>query len=242
MSSTRIALVSLRMAAAITTIAFLAGCVAAPPSQRPTVPPAHEASTQPCLPDQVQPPGSRSLTATQAEIPLPVSLTLTEGWKGCGLFLREETRGVTILGFWSVVSVPEDPCHWAVTSPAPLGDSVEDLMQAVVDQQLTSTGLVTDVTIDGFKGKSVSLEVSGDFGSTPCSGDTASELRFWYAPGDSTWYVDASEWPFLRARVWAIDVHGTRVAIQAATTSRAAGVLDEAGRIVDSIDFEPAGS
>jgi len=178
-----------------------------------------------------------------SEIPMPLSITMTEGWKGCGMSYKElgDPAGRMMVAFWNVDNVYADPCHWmgGLFDPR-VGPSVDDLAKALADQALTEAGPATDVKIDGYSGKHVRLEVPPGLDTSGCDKDHIAEFRFWNGPADSVWWLGATEAPSLIGEVWILDVDGTRVVVQGAYFSDApAANQAEIARIVESIDFNP---
>jgi hypothetical protein len=122
-----------------------------------------------------------------------------------------------------------DPCH-GTSGPAdvPVGPTVNDLAVALGAQTAYTATRPTDVTLGGYSGKQMDLQMPSDVAScdggefTPWSGSI-------YAQGpDNHW------------RLWILDVEGDRLIIVAtyfAATSE--GDRAEQQAIVDSIQIEP---
>jgi hypothetical protein len=251
---------SSRAAASVLTI-LLAGC--ASPGTAPSVAPsvgssaapvaesalpsaatsAPSPAVAPCPPDQQLKPGTYSVPPSQSEVPVPLTITVTEGWKGCGLSFKElgEPEGLMMVGFWDVRNVYTNPCQWRDSlSAPPVGPTVDDLAGALTAQDLTEATEATDTALDGFSGKYVRLEVPADLDTALCDRDQIAEFRFWNGPGESVWWLGAVDAPGLIGEAWIVDIDGIRVAVQAASFSDAQeSRRDEIHRIVESIDFQP---
>lgn len=94
--------------------------------------------------------GTYHLNASDTQT-VPAIITITEGWNGCGLLLKEfGDAGPAIIGFWSVANVYADPCHWdgGLMDP-PAGPTADDLAAAMVDQAITQASAPTDDTLGG---------------------------------------------------------------------------------------------
>ncbi|HZM72181.1 MAG TPA: hypothetical protein VFC71_02295 [Candidatus Polarisedimenticolia bacterium] len=174
---------------------------------------------------------------------VPLTITMTEGWKGCGLAFKElgEPGGVMMIGAWDVVNVYANPCHWrdSLMDP-PVGPAIDDLATALEAQELTEAEPSAEVTIDGYAGKHVRVEVPVDLDTRDCDADQIPEFRFWDGPGGSDWYLGAGDAPGLIGEAWIMDVDGRRVVIQAASFLDAGEERrDEIHGIVESIDFLP---
>jgi len=176
---------------------------------------------------------------------IPLTVTMTEGWSGCGLAFKElgPPAGLMMVGFWDGRNVYRNPCHWRDSRPDPgVGPSVADLATALVDQELTVSEPADPVTIDGYDGLHVRLEVPPALDTTGCDADPATpstaEFRFMDGPGDSVWWLGAVDAPGLIGQLWILDVDGRRVVIQtAAFVDAGEARQDELAGIVSSIEF-----
>jgi hypothetical protein len=132
-----------------------------------------------------------------------------------------------------------DPCHAAEgpMSP-PVGPSVDDLTAALTHLAGFRAGPVTDITVDGFHGKSFDLTNSIDIKT--CSDDPW--LRQWTADdsvsGD-VHDVPNGSLPGSHQRIAIIDVNGTRLLIEQWTfSSTSLSEILEAQAVFDSIRFQ----
>jgi hypothetical protein len=218
--------VSFSASRALALSALLAAC--ASPAGHATAPPprssasstesAAATSTPPAAPDVARscpngihiPPGTYAVEPLRSQILVPLTITFeTQGWKGCGLSYKElpDPQGPMMVGFWDVQDVYRDSCHWRTTpTDSPTGRSVTDLIGAVAAQSPGEAGSPVDVTIDGFSGQYLRFEVPADVDVTDCSTVEVAEFRFWTGPGDSVWWLGASDAAGLIGEVWAIDV------------------------------------
>lgn len=215
-----------------------AGVATAPPRTNPPI-----SGEGPCIDGITLPAGRRSISALQTETPFGVDATFSDGWKGCGLAFKElgEPGGLMMLGYWDARMVYPDPCHWRKdVGGAETGDGVDALMAALSDQKLSEAGPIQDVSIDGYQGRYVRLEVPTKLDTSGCDSDQIREFRFWNGPGESVWWLGAADAPGLIGEVWALDVDDFRFVIQAASFSDAGELRrDELHRIVESIDIRP---
>lgn len=181
---------------------------------------------------------------------VPATVTVPDGWSGCdgGLLGKEfgAPAGPALIGFWSVDNVYADPCGWldgGLMDPA-IGPTVADLATALGDQTLTEASDPADDTLGGLPATHVQLTVPVDLDTTTCDVDPVeqigTEFRFWNGPGESVWWIGAQDAPGLIGDVWATDLDGTRIVVQAAYFSDAdEAEVDEVMAIVRSITFEP---
>ena len=192
--------------------------------------------------------GTFRMTAEQTQT-VPAMVTVPDGWSGChqGLLTKEfgPPAGPALIGFWSVDNVYADPCQWdgALMDPS-VGPTPADLANAVVAQELTDATVPDDDTLGGLPATHVQLSVPVDLDTSDCLEDQATrlgpEFRFWNGPGDSVWWIGATDAPGLIADVWAANLGDTRVVVQAAYFSDGAPAeVEEVMRIVRSITFEP---
>ena len=230
--------VRVRAAAAIVLAAALVGCAApAGPSVRPSPTPG------PC-PAGAIPAGTYLIPPAQSEIAIPLTMTLTDGFDACGLSIKGSgnRKGLIMVAFWTVRNVYADPCKWKSGRFDPaIGPTVDDLVRAMTDQRLTEASPATDITLDGFAGKHLRLQVPSTLDTSGCDLDGGNAaFRFWDAPAGSQWYLNAVDAPGLIGEAWILDVYGTRVTVQGAYFSEAPPAIQaELHRIVESIDFYP---
>ena len=213
------------------------------PSRERSVAPPTSAALAACHPEQQLDASTYLVPPALSEIGVPVAMTMTSGWKGCGMSFKElgEPAGLMMVAFWNVENVYADPCSWkgGLFDP-PVGPTVDDLVKALVDQARTEASTATDVTLDGYRGKHIRLEVPTDLDNADCDKDQIAEFRFWNGPGESVWWLAAADAPGLIGEAWILDVDGTRVVIQGAYFSDAPPANQaEIAQIVQSIDFNP---
>ena len=108
----------------------------------------------------------------------------------------------------------------------PVGPSVDDFVNALVDHPLLDVTAPVDVTLAGYSGKYLDLQVPDDIGDC-----------FRYRPINSHIYAQG---PGQRWHMWILDVDGVRVLIE---TNDYAGTsaqrLAEEQAIIDSIEITP---
>jgi hypothetical protein len=197
--------------------------------------------------DSNEDPFVASSTHAVTEEGVPFSFRVpTVGWESFSSISTEKSAGgpisinKSIVGpqgaeaiiFWT--SFPDgdyaDPCA-SVLSPR-VGSSAGNLAAAV--SRAPGTELVTgpsNVILGGRPAKHVALTVRKNVGCDPGFFYSWREVyggAFWQTTGVGD-----------TIRVWIVDVHGTRLFIEAATTKQAVGGLrQEAEQIIESISFE----
>lgn len=163
------------------------------------------------------------------------SITVTvpaAGWTAFNGFALDKNYGPTdaeagaSFVTWWISNRYTDPCtNDTPVSPAP-GPGVDELLEALADQQGITAGPLTPVTVDGYSGKYVELTVATDIAT--CSGGFYPWLHK-YVQGNNE-----------LLRVYALDVDGFRLTfflrIPERTTPADRAELES---IVDSVDIQP---
>jgi hypothetical protein len=107
------------------------------------------------------------------------------------------------IGYWSPAGVYADPCKDSGEAPA-AGDSVDDLVDALKTQKLTTTTEPEPVSLGGYDG--VYVELSTALTATDIARCRDNVLALW---GDETPILEE---PSLE-RLWILDVGGKRVVV-----------------------------
>lgn len=136
------------------------------------------------------------------------------------------------IGVWTVIDVYADPCRPQDGRRQPgLGPTVDDLVEALVAQQPEAPPVVTDVVVDGYPGRRLSLVAPTDL-------DACNQGLLWRWIGS-----DGSPrhgLPGERDEIWVLDVDGHRVVLDvlhfAGTPARD---LDALLRAAESLHFYP---
>jgi hypothetical protein len=172
--------------------------------------------------------------------PASITVTVPPGWTA-----DEATVGKAgvdqnpVLIVWQISNRFNHPCtDHTLLSPGP-GAGVDELLEALASQPGITAGPITDVTIDGYSGKSVELTVATDIatcaidpGEDPWSG-----FWLWASPDGDRRYVQSST---EMDRIYALDIDGKPLTfalrIPPGTTPADLAELDG---IVESMDIEP---
>ena len=161
------------------------------------------------------------------------TFTVPEGWSGAPLQSIWLTAGANSgpggaglifnRGGW----LHSDPCRNDAANPdIPIGPTVDDFANALADHPLLDVTTPVDVTLGGYSGKYVDLQVPSDF--TECNRYYAWEPAL-YAQGSSQ-----------RWHLWILDVDGVRVVVEASDyPGTSAEDRAELEAIVDSIQIDP---
>ncbi len=198
--------------------------------------------------------GTWTVASDQAT-PVPLSITLTEGWDGCDLFFKEVPvagggTAPAMVGFWLVGNVYADPCHWKKGPVDPsAGASVAELATALDRQHLTDAAPAVPITLDGFDGLRIEFAVADGVDITDCDRDQIAEFRYWDGAhleagrpvtDDSVFWLGAADAPGRVNEAWIVDVNGVRFVAQTSrTVDMSPSIRDELHRIIQSIDFRP---
>jgi hypothetical protein len=173
-------------------------------------------------------PGTYSVGAF---FPVQFEFTITDSWDVWGtgdkivrIWKPSESGYSDILTFEIVSNTYSDPCPPTIVTPA-LGDSVDDLVNALTSLPGFAAGPVTDDSIGGIPGRTFELTFSGP-ADDACVGSGTLQ---WISDGEVSWGPDAEQ------RVIVLDVDGTRLVVGAV---RYGSDGQEMEAIIDSIRFE----
>jgi hypothetical protein len=210
------------------------GAPSAAPSTEPSVAP----STAPSSPETpISDPGTAHLQAYRSVGSTSMTVTVPPGW-GPGNYGGGQVGRLSI-DYEPFVAVEEidnrftHPCtDHTLVSPAP-GPGVDELLDVLASQPGITAGPITDVTIDGYRGKFVELTVATD--TTTC-GSSDDSFWLWATPVFGHHFAFDSE----TNRVYALDIDGTRFTFFARIPSGTATEdLATLETIIDSIEIEP---
>ncbi len=190
-------------------------------------------------PDQMKGrPGSYAFTARgDGEPPLAVA-DVPAGYTNFGFFAiwpvdsADESAPFRGLHYWTVYAVHENPCR-TVGGATEIGDSVDDLADALAAQNLTTATAPEPVSVDGHDGVYLELTMPTGIDFEQCE---EGYFTLWEGkPGDAQHTTDS---PGLVERLWIIDVDGHRVVLATlAADDVSAAHVDEMTAIVESVRF-----
>ena len=147
------------------------------PTPTPTAEPTPEPSPSPSAAGGLRE-GTPLLADADGDLP---ALTVTipgPGWNGdvgSGILFREE-NGVADAAGMIVFANDEynvfaDPCKWESTSPIAV-NTVDEFVAALAAQPSRDASEPVDITIDGYTGKAITLEIPDDADYSECDQDT----------------------------------------------------------------------
>ena len=196
---------------------------------------------------------------TGADDPVQVAVDVTSpGWRAMPEFDAVDrdddgldppvTVGGSLLAWgWPAgtgINVYGDACQWSTTLPGAPATTPEEIAEALAAQEGTDATAPVDVTLGGFEGKAITLEV-------PMSYDLPNATREEkFADCDSSilgfYGVDGDTEPARNAlgagqidELWIMDVDGSIVILDAAySPATPAEVVDELRAMVESATFE----
>jgi hypothetical protein len=177
-------------------------------------------------------PEATGCTESPADDSIRVTLTVPEGFDVPNrpshslIFGPNGDTGLVILRGGGLYS---DPCHSTPPPDIAVGPSVTDFANALADHPDLDVTAPVDVTLAGYAGKYVDLQLPANNSACTPNGE------FW--PFEPGMYAQGAS---NRWHLYILDVEGTRVVIQVmdyATTS--AEKLAQLQSIVDSIKIEP---
>ena len=173
------------------------------------------------------------------------TFTLPEGWStgeegppGRALSGVAPTTGFEgptgmSFGFLTVTGLEGDPCNWPAGPDVELGPTVEDLATALAAHDSYDTSNPTDVTLGGFSGKRIDVELPAGLDLASCD-----EGQFWIWTGDGQ--AIYAQGPEGRFHLWILDVEGRRVIVMTHDfPGTPASDQAELQSIVESIQITP---
>ncbi len=227
---------------------IVSGCAGSTPSSSVTSGPATAG------PETVEPvpevmTGGRYLFGPFGDTPsLTIVATGPDGWVGYPSWAMDGPKptradapnGIGI-SFFSANGVYSDPCHWDVqgTGRADIGDvvvgpTVDDLVAALRDTTFYTSSVATPVTIDGYAGQELELQLPDDT-FTSCDkepGDSGGHAFVFSGPG---LYAQG---PANRWHLYILDVDGTRlIAVILSYAKTPQTDLDLARDIIETLDI-----
>jgi hypothetical protein len=195
--------------------------------------------------------GGRYLFRPLAEAPsLTIEATGPNGWVGYPSWALDGPEPVRAdaptgigISFFSANGVYSDPCHWDVlgTGRADIGDvvvgpTVDDLVAALRANTFYTSSVATPVTIDGYAGQELELQLPDD-PFTRCDkerGDSGGHAFVFSGPG---LYAQG---PANRWHLFILDVEGTRlIAVILSYAGTPQADLDLAKNIIETLDINP---
>ena len=172
--------------------------------------------------------------------PASITVTVPPGWTSDEATVGK--AGVDPEPLLAVVQISNrfnQPCtDHTLLSPAP-GPGVDELLEALASQPGITAGPITDVTVDGYKGKSVELTVATDIAAcrSDIGDDPLSGFWLWALSNGDRRYVQSST---EMDRIYALDIDDARftfaLRIPPGTTPADLAELDG---IVESMVIEP---
>ena len=181
-----------------------------------------------------------------ADFPGELTFTVPEGWSvgadNTALLAEMDGREIYIMR-WDITHVYADPCQWEGTLEE-VGPTVDDLA-AALEQQPMRDATVSDVELDGFAGKLVTMSVPDDMDFDPSAthsdGFADCDLgQFMTSNNPAGNNVRGQQGPGQRDDVYILDVNGTRLELDVAYyPDLPQADLDEIESIVQSVRIDP---
>ena len=147
-------------------------------------------------------------------------------WSGLSWFVGSDDATV---GYWLVTEVPVDPCH--ETGRRDPGPTVDDLVTALDQQQLTTITGQEPVTVGGYDGTYLEI-VAPDIDYSTCQ---EGEVWYWETPDGGARHHEGPAGAV--ERVWIIDVNGQRVVLNGFTTPGDPAAVAQLETLIDSVRF-----
>lgn len=226
--------------------------VGGPPPSPSAAPTASPSSTPPAsgpvaLPEGQLPGGLYSMKPFDNTSTLSIVANVPAGWQGIdGQVLvspGKTTNTGAMIAFMKADGLFSDPCHWdldgtgmGLSGDVVVGKTVDDLVAALKANKSYTSSAATPVTLGGFEGQELELQLPGDDVLSTCD----------KAPGDEngTFYVFPggfyAQGPNSRWHLYIVDVNGTRLIIMDSISEGTPQAdITAAEAIVKSFEFTP---
>jgi hypothetical protein len=164
-----------------------------------------------------------------------------------------ESVGVSLIAWaWPAetgFNVYGDPCHWSTTIPETPATTPEEIAAALAAQALTDPTAPVDVTVGGYAGKAITLQVPLSYHQQPdvpreeefadCDQDESGTFAYYGLEGNEAHVTRNAQGPGQIDELWILDVEGFIVILDAAHGPAApADVVDELRALAESATFE----
>lgn len=172
---------------------------------------------------------------------VPVTVTIAapawDGDPGMGILewgkSADPPDGAGIIGFEGrEYYVYGDPCAWSSTRPDTPATTVDELVDALVDQAWREASVPEDIAVDGYAGKKVILHMADDVVLDDCE----EEFPLFGLPGDDLARYSQGQGQI--EEVWAVDVDGVIVVLDGVYyPDTPQNAVDELRAILGSMTF-----
>jgi hypothetical protein len=237
---------------------FLPGDLGVGGQPTPIPSPSPTATIPPLLDGAVTAAGTYRLRPLPESAPsLTIDAAIPAGWHGFGSWAiigpRLAEQGPpdgSAIAFLAAEGLRSDPCHWDVDGTGAfeqpgdieVGPTVDDLAAALAASTVFQSTTPTDVTLGGFAGKQLDLELPADLPETisECDVETGgAEGRYYVFSGaESAGFHAMGEAPFSQVSI--VDVDGTRlIVVLMSHPGTPVEDLSAAQAILDSVVITP---
>jgi len=218
------------------------------PSVTPSATPTAAPSARPLTGDRLAAGTYSTKPFTGDAAGITVTLTVPDGWSGAESFAISSPTFDAPSGsgvvFLQATGPFDDPCRWdkagtghyAEASGKVVGPSVDDLVDAIRANKSFTSSAPVDITVDGYAGKQVDIQLPSDIDFKSCDKETGD--------ADGQYYPLAGGWGFYaqgpgnRWHLRVFDVDGSRlIAAVIDYAQTPADVQAEAQAIIDSIQI-----
>ena len=201
------------------------------PSSTATPAPTPEPSPSPSPSEEAGLPVGSSFTLSD-EVPLSVTVP-APGWVfEDGWFTKGEAFVITGWAGDDPI-IPADPCNWASTMPDGAATTLDEVVDALGRQATRDASEPMDVTVDGFRAKSITLQAP-DEPFTGCDEGKFCTLSFGDGAACHMWYQDSG----MIDELWIVDRDGEFIFTAGAYYSDTpADTVEEIRAILASMTF-----
>ena len=175
-----------------------------------------------------------------------VTFDLPDGWTGRegepgSIYKNEDTPRAFDLNFTTAryedISVFGDPCT-LVGEPVPIGESVDDLVAALDDQESTDA-VIGEIAAGSVTGERIELRQAPGLDRSQCTNGVDSPFPIWVNGGGNDFVAGGGQ-----RVIYVFDVDGTRLVfaagfVEGAPEAQFEAQVEEVDAIVESFEFTP---
>ena len=191
------------------------------------------------------PVGSSYRLTSEEDVPITATIPAA-GWAQDpgGILVKDENGaapdGAYVIGVWATADpvIPSDPCEWESTMPDTPATTLDEIVAALGSQATRNASAAEDVTVDGYAGKVITIEMpDGQYTASnnpDCDQDKLCTLGYGESTACQMWFQEVGQIDEL----WIVDVDGEFFFVPGSYYSETpASVIDELGAFLGSMTF-----
>jgi hypothetical protein len=210
------------------------------PTQAPVATDTPSASAALSLPAGPMEPGTYRVDDPK-DTAVPFTVTVPAGWRGrSDGFVHKNPDSAAELGVtpFNVTHVYTDACD-AEGTLTEIGPTVDDLLQALADQDGSDASAPVDVTLGGYPAKRVDMSIPADLDLSTCRHPNIL-IQIWADEAETSYFAISADQVGRQFAVYVADVEGIRaVVLPGAGVEAPETDIAELDDIIASIEFQP---